>query len=430
MKIQLTSQQQVAIKMPFVNRVSIITGKPGTGKTTVIKAILDEAKRKNLHFIQAAPTGKAAKRMTESTGEPSATIHSTLACTVEHGEFVFSYNERHPLRTDLLVIDEVSMVTNSLMSHLLKAVDIENTSILFVGDAGQLPSVQAGAVLRDMLESGRIPHVELDVIHRNQGLIVEACAAIHDGKFYEPHTEIDLEAENPVNLVHVETATPQQTLQAIKTIVSERLPLRGFGPVWDVQVISPVNNKGPLSCESINKVLKEELNPLKVGIFGDPDYKFRINDKVINTKNTKVYATDGKPQLIVNGDIGTIIENYDKKNITVKFFTPERTVVIPKNKNNLLHAYAITCHRFQGSESPVIIIPVHESFAYFASRKWIYTAISRAKALCITVGSFNSINMMIQNTSGGERLTRLKEKIIDKFDDEKRKLLAEEFIGI
>lgn len=192
----------------------------------------------------------------------------------------------------------------------------------------------------------------------------------------------------------------------------------GFDPVNDIQVISPVNSRGILSCDSINEIVRDRLNPVAVkdsfiGMDGNQeDYRFRVGDKVINTKNSKATMTDGEETAIVNGDIG-IIKNISSKIITVLFSDPDREVEILKKEQHLLHAYAITCHRFQGSEAPVIIIPVHSQFNYFLTNSWIYTAISRAKVICITIGNFGTIEKAIRNRLPNNRLTMLKKRLVD-----------------
>lgn len=416
-KIILTGQQKAATEMPFKHRVSILTGKPGTGKTTTVNSILEAANSVNWIVRLAAPTGKAAKRMSETTGMTATTIHSLLQCDFENGVFNFHQNERNPLVGDLVVIDEASMITTELMNDLLRAIDTSVTRLLLVGDTGQLPSVGPGAVLRDMLNSDLIPHVELDIIHRNAGAIVEACAAIHAGRIYHQHTRLDLDAENPVNLVHIEMGNKTDLiLTKIKTLVCDRMPARGFDPVWDVQVLSPVNEKGGLSCTSINKVLREALNPDHGELDEDAKHKvFRAGDKVINTKNMKTgNGGRGEGNYLVNGDIGQINE-ITKKYISVDFFYPDRRVQLSRSTNHLIHAYCITCHKFQGSESPVIILPVQHGFKH-TDRPWIYTAISRAKQICVTIGDFNAIETMIRRTQGIDRKTRMKEEIIDRIE--------------
>jgi exodeoxyribonuclease V alpha subunit len=408
-KIELTDQQRLAVEMVRYNQVSILTGGPGTGKTTTIKKILSWAESAKLKTVQCAPTGKAAKRMEEATGFSSATIHRTLGAQMEKGEFSFGFNEMCPISCDFLIVDEASMVNNSLMADLMRAIDSDRTRLLIVGDQGQLPSVGAGAILRDFLFAG-VPYVELTKIHRNSGEIVKACHAIAKGQIYEP-SEI-LDPESGANLRHIEIDTPERIHDIIRKIVSERMPARGFDPVWDVQVISPVNSRTILSCNGLNEMLQDELNPLKTGK-PKGDYLFREKDKIINIKNQGVDDTGGLPTYIVNGDMGEVVDTdcgKDGKKVGVRFLDPERRVNLSKKKNDLLLAYACTCHRLQGSEAPVIIIPVHKTLSWFCNRNWIYTAISRAKVICITVGQFRAIEMAINRKESMERKTMLREK--------------------
>lgn len=423
-EIKLTDQQMKAVTMVFENSLSILTGKPGTGKTTTVKQIINRAEHDGVTIRQAAPTGKAAKRMIESTGRKATTIHSALQAKMINGDFSFQVNKDNPWPEDLIIIDEASMITTELFDHILQGIDTSKTKLLLVGDTGQLPSIGGGAVLRDLIESGFIVHTELDIIHRNSGKIVEACAAIHSGRGYSKATQIDLDAENKINLVHIDCSDQDDILRAIETVVAERMPMRGYNPVWDVQVISPVNSRGVLSCESINETLRARLNPTHA-LDPDGDKKWRTGDKVINTKNLKAMEhasiKDRKKKnleevMVVNGDIGEIVA-VDEKKLIVEFYDPDRTVEIDRSKNNLLHAYCITCHRFQGSESPVIIIPIHSSFAFFANRSWIYTAISRAREICITIGDFSAIDSMVRNIRDARRVTMLKEKIVDKYNE-------------
>ena len=182
MKIDLTGQQKATLEMVKQNRVSVLTGGPGTGKTTTTLSIIEWAASENMNIIQAAPTGKAAKRMMESTGHYASTIHTMLGCIFDNGNFQFAHNKDNPLQTDLLILDEISMITNDLMCRVLEAVNPKRTRVLLVGDQDQLPSVGAGAILRDILGSKTIPHIELDVIHRNSGAIVTACHKIKNGQ--------------------------------------------------------------------------------------------------------------------------------------------------------------------------------------------------------------------------------------------------------
>jgi exodeoxyribonuclease V alpha subunit len=266
---------------------------------------------------------------------------------------------------------------------------------------------------------------------------VRVCHQIKEGLLYAPNQKLDLDAENPINLVHIECFTPEETLKCVQALVSKIIPEKySFDPIDHIQVISPVNTAGPLSCKSINTVLRSVLNPppKESGMFqgqdnddqeDDSDGKFRPGDKVINTKNDKATDTDGKESAIVNGDIG-IVKSVSSKEIIVLFSDPPREVVIPKKSHNLKLAYCITCHKFQGSEAPVIIIPVCNQFNLFLSNAWIYTAISRAKIICVTVGTFGTIERAIRNRVPNLRLTRLKERL-KKVESE---IFASEFEGI
>lgn len=395
--IELTTEQQAAVTMALKSRVSVLTGGPGTGKTTTCKEIINRLSSKGATISLCAPSGKASKRLSEATGNPASTIHKLLGASISStGEFEFNRGSMFPLDSDYIIVDETSMVANDLMADLLRAVGANKTSILFVGDQDQLPSIGPGSVLRDFLTSKAIPHTELTVIHRNAGDIVKACHQIKHGQAYTPSET--LAPETGQNLRHIEVKRPQAILSTIKALVCDRLPQRGYNPIWDIQVISPTNTRTAISCSAINKALQTELNP-------NPEVEgtiFRVGDKVINTKN-KAYDDS----YIVNGDIGQVLDIIGK-HLTVKFFDPDRIVEISKTDNHLLLAYSITCHRFQGSEAPVIIIPMHSAFTFFLNRPWVYTAISRAKDICITVGEFSAIAHAIGRPAN-ERSTKLKE---------------------
>jgi len=426
MPFKLTDQQEKAINMVFKNKVSILTGGAGTGKTTVIKYIIEKAEKLKLTIRQASPTGKAAKRMMECSGRVATTIHTLLGVSFDkNGNFIFLSDEENPIHADLIILDEVSMIDNSLMYHFITAVNPIKTIVLFVGDSAQLPSVGAGAVLRDMISSSKIPHVELDIIHRNSGKIVEACTSVREGNVYGPTApkNLDLEAENPINMVHMQVDTPERTLKAVGYLV-DRMSAKGFDKNNDIQVISPVNKRGLLSCESINFLLKNQLNP---GDKNEPDeQKFRIGDKVINLKNGSMKNIDNEDCMIVNGDIG-FVQDIIGKQMVVRFMDPERLVKMPLNSNKLNLAYCITGHKFQGSQAPVIIIPLEKSFSYHCNSKWLYTALSRATTLCITVGDFSTIGAMVNNIkSNMERKTLLKKNIIECFDNIKKPVTFDE----
>lgn len=397
--ITLTDEQNTAVKMAHGNRLSALTGGPGTGKTTVTREIVQQALDADKKVSLCAPSGKAAKRLSEATYQEASTIHRLLEAQMEGGEFAFARGERNPLECDLLICDETSMVSNDLMADLLRAVDADQTRVLFVGDQDQLPSVGPGSILRDLLGSGKVPHTELTVIQRNSGDIVKSCHKIKVGKKYSPSEKLD--PDNGLNIRHIEQSNPAKIVSIIRELVSTRLPDRGYDPIWDVQVLSPTNTRTAMSCDGINGILQDALNPEKP-IEG---YKFKPGDKAIQTKNQSI-----ENEYVVNGDLCKILDVTEKE-IKAKFFDPDRVVSFPKAFNHLLLAYCITCHRFQGSEAPVIIIPVHMSFSFIVNRPWIYTAISRAREICITVGQFRAIERAIKVEAAGKRKTMLMEKI-------------------
>jgi exodeoxyribonuclease V alpha subunit len=438
--IQLTDEQLSAVEMVKANKVGVLTGGPGTGKTTTVNEILNWADSQRMTMAMAAPTGKAAKRMTEATGREASTIHRLLAGEMRGDKFVFAMDENCPLHVDLLVVDEVSMVTSELMADLLRAVRADGTRVLIVGDEGQLPSVGPGAVLRDILSSGIVPHTRLTKIHRNSGEIVRSCHKISSGKVYAPCAELDPGAGK--NLRHVEIDSPDRIAEIVRKIVAERMPERGYDPIWDVQVISPMNSRTCLSCDALNTVLQDCLNPAAAAVEagndagtgngvgnGNGDTKklgpWRVGDKVIQVKNGSIKNGDREGKLsefteekipVVNGDMGRVI-HLENKQMVVEFFDPTRIAVMSRAKNDLLLAYAVTCHRMQGSEAPVVIVPVHTVFGPFLTRSWIYTAISRAKEICITVGRFRAIAGAIGRHDGGSRRTRLAERLMDEMID-------------
>ncbi|MFH2098239.1 MAG: AAA family ATPase, partial [Pseudomonadota bacterium] len=286
----LNEEQAAALGMIRDNRVSVLCGAPGVGKTYTCRAVLEWASSAGLSVALAAPTGKAAKRMEELTEYPASTIHRLLGPTKDRDGFKFEAGPESPLPYDLLILDETSMVDTWLMHSVMAAVDPDRTRVLLVGDPDQLPSIGPGTVLQDIISSGVVSVTRLTHIQRNAGDIVRACHAIKAGQGYEPSTTLDLDAGH--NLRHVE-ASEDAIPGIIEALAAERLPARGYDPLWGIQVISPTNEKGLFSCGALNRVLRERLNQ-KTGWTTpeDPDEKpaangnaFRPGDKIIQTKN-------------------------------------------------------------------------------------------------------------------------------------------------
>ena len=399
----LTNEQQQAVAMAMQHDISVLHGAPGVGKTYTLRTILDVELQSGT-VSQAAPTGKAAQQMQTATGYPASTIHRLLEPEFVRGQFQFRRNASSPISAKTLILDECSMITNSLMASLLRAVDLNQTKLIMTGDNYQLPAVGAGAVFRDVIASGMVPSTELTEIQRNSGDIVRACHKIKDGRIYEPSAK--LVPQEGLNLRHVEITAQKSIQDAIKKIVCQRMPERGYDPVWDVQVLSPTNKKTDLSCDALNLLLQAELNPNPP----EDETQFRTGDKIIQIKNAKLKDNFGRDVLVVNGDMGKV-SGFRNNNILIDFLNPPRSVVVNKKINDLLLAYAITVHRFQGSQAPVIIVPVHSAFRFFCDRCWIYTAISRAQDLCITVGEFGAVRQAIKHVTALNRITMLVEKL-------------------
>ena len=411
----LADDQQAAVRQVLDHQVFILTGGPGTGKTFTLRRIVDGFAAQGYRILLAAPTGKAAKRMSEMSGREASTIHRMLGPEPyeENGElrFGFQYGAISPLPADLVVVDEFSMVDVSLAASLFRAI-APGTRLLIVGDHYQLPSVGPGSVLRDLLAAG-VPACELTEIKRNTGDIVLACHAIKAGQPVMP--SLQLVPEEGLNFRHLEVSDPYQIQEIIRELVTVRMPQRGYDPVWDVQVISPMNEKTLLSCLHINEMLQAALNPMGKEVKGTP---FRLGDKVIQRKNETIGEV-----FVVNGDQGTLTfyDDQEKRDrfgvqpptfkLHVEFQDPARQAHIPVKDHHLALAYCLTIHKLQGSEAPVIIIPVHNSFGAFFNRELIYTGISRARDICITVGQWGALEAAVGRVGNNRRITRLAEMI-------------------
>lgn len=432
----LEDEQRTAFNQAQVSPLLIVTGAPGTGKTYTVARIIAMWQENNLRIALAAPTGKAAKQMelalSQTVGLPARTIHSLLEAEVVDDVFRFQRNADNPLDCNALVIDETSMVDVRLMLSLLAAVPDE-CRILLVGDHYQLPSVGPGAVLRDILAAG-LPNVELTKIKRNAGRIVRACHAMKDGGIPEPAPKLNLPEGD--NWRHIDASTDSEIIEVVRVLLRKKLPDLGIDPVWQTQIISPTNERGSLSCAVLNRVAKEIVNP---GPFIDK-LAFSMGDKIVRTKNGKVatagYSTcstcDGTGETspgtkclacvgrgkisqggevrIVNGDIG-VIKEVDEKFIYVDFLWPDRSVKIPRREHHLRQAYCMTCHKMQGSEIDVVILPITKALMGMpmVTREWVYTAMSRAKKFILTVGNLDYLPMALRRIGNTARVTALAE---------------------
>ena len=425
--IVFADSQKEAILGAFENGIEIITGGPGTGKTTIIKCIIEIYENNGMKVLLAAPTGRAAKRMTESTGREAKTIHRLLEMGVSDNEnSFFGRGEGEPLEGDVIIVDEASMIDIMLMNSLLKAIKL-GTRLIIVGDADQLPSVGPGNVLRDLIDSEFIKVVRLKDIFRQgkESMIITNAHRINNGELpYLNKKGGDFFFDN--------RESNEEILETILDLVNRRLPL--FNSKWnkirDFQVLSPTR-KGILGVDNLNNELQSILNPpskdKKERKFNDS--VFREGDKVMQTKNNYSLKWnringygDNEGVGIFNGDMG-FIESISEENRTVTVvFDDERRIVYDNlYVEELELAYAITIHKSQGSEFKVIITPAFMGSAFLMNRNILYTGITRAKELVVVVGNQRALKYMVDNTNSMERYSSLKERILDIISDDKIK---------
>jgi len=395
--INLAKRQKDAIRAVSENKILIITGGPGTGKTTVINAIIKIFSQIGAKILLAAPTGRASKRMTETSGYEAKTIHRLLEYSPEKGEF--KKNERSPLKCDILIIDEASMIDIVLMHHLIKAVPL-NATVVIVGDVNQLPSVGPGSVLKDMISSGVFPVVELNEIFRQarESLIVINAHRINAGEF-----PIFKSERKNADFYFIEEEDPEKGLSIIIDLVKNRIPKKfGFNPYEDIQVISPMN-KGIIGAENLNEKLQESINPSSFGIIRGIK-KLKLRDKVMQLRNNYEKG-------VFNGDIGRIVK-IDQENQEV--FIAFDTGIVAYDYSELDEislAYAISVHKAQGSEYPAVVIPIFIQHYVLLQRNLIYTAITRGKKLVVIVGTKKAFLIGIKNNKIQKRYTKLDKRL-------------------
>lgn len=418
-KIKFANSQREAIVGAFENGIEIITGGPGTGKTTIIKSIIEIYENNGMKVLLGAPTGRAAKRMTESTGREAKTIHRLLEMGVSEDEnSYYGKGESEPLEADVIIIDEASMIDIMLMHSLLKAIKL-GTRLIIVGDVDQLPSVGAGNVLKDLIESNFIKVVRLKDIFRQgeESLIVTNAHKINNGEMpYINRRDGDFFFENKDNVDLI--------LSTIIDLINRRLP--NFKKAWDkyrdIQILTPTR-KGILGVQNLNNKLQEVLNP-KSPSKREKELKeviFREGDKVMQTKNNyslKWIRVNGSGENegvgVFNGDMGFIQSiNEEEKTITIIFDDERKVIYDYIYLDELELAYAITIHKSQGSEFKVIITPAFMGSPLLMNKNLLYTAITRAKELVVVVGIPKALKYMVSNTRSMERYSSLRDRIID-----------------
>ena len=393
--LALAASQKEALRLALVSKVLVITGGPGVGKTTLVNSVLKVIGAKGVGMALCAPTGRAAKRLAESTGLEARTIHRLLEADPKTRGF--KRGEEHPLECRLLVVDETSMVDVPLMRALLKALPDE-AALLLVGDADQLPSVGPGQVLADIIGSSAVPVVRLTEVFRQaaQSQVIVNAHRINQGRMPE------LEAREGSDFFFVDAADPEEGVRKLLAVVGERIPARfGLDPVRDVQVLCPMN-RGGLGARSLNIELQAALNPpgeLRVERFG---WTFCPGDKVMQVAND--YERD-----VFNGDLGVITGlDMEEAELTVSF--EGRGVVYGFGElDELVLAYATTIHKSQGSEYPAVVIPLTTQHYAMLARNLLYTGVTRGKRLVVLVGQRRALAIAVKNGSGRRRWSKLRE---------------------
>ena len=402
-QIQLAQKQKEAIKACLHHGVLVLTGGPGTGKTTVIKGILSILKAQGLKIRLAAPTGRAAKRLSETTGQKALTIHRLLEANNlaqdDNLQLGFSKDIDDQLDADVIILDEVSMVDIVLMHHFLNAVP-DGCRIILVGDTDQLPAVGPGSVLKDIIRSQKIPAIRLDEIFRQAqtSMIIQNAHIINAGRLPDLRKQYS-------DFVFYELNDDTSITQKILDLCTKDLPHEGFDVLKDVQVLSPMH-RFLCGVENLNLMLQEQLNPKK----NQDELKyssqtFRVGDKVMHIRNN--YQKN-----VFNGDIG-FIQDVNNEKLTVDYF--DHIVTYEKNElNELTLAYASSVHKSQGSEYKVVIIPLSTSHYIMLQRNLLYTAITRAKQKVIIIGSKKALMTAIQSNRTQKRYTLLAERLAHK----------------
>ena len=427
-QISLHSMQKLAVQTAVNSGVSVITGGPGTGKTTIIKCVLSCFAKMHKKCILLAPTGRAAKRLSESTGENASTIHRALDLDFKNGNGAFfTKNESNPLTQDVVIVDEVSMVDSQLMFNLLKAVK-PFAQVILVGDKDQLPSVGAGNVLADVLQSEVIPVVSLTEIYRQdaQSYIITNAHLINNGKMpVLDNTSKDFFFENKSDATEM--------LHTCVSLVTIRLPHFLKTEASKIQVLAPIK-VGVCGVDNLNKELQKMINPQKLNsaeIITD-NVIYRTGDKVMQTVNNyeqtwERISPDGiieYGQGVFNGDSG-IIESISTKTgeIVVSFEDGRRAVYARENIFELMLSYAITIHKSQGSEFDVVVIPVISGASIILTKNLLYTAVTRAKKMVVLVGTKQNIARMVHNNYTVKRYSMLKDFLVQ--EEENLKFLFE-----
>lgn len=411
-KIEFHDQQKQAVKLALSSNTCVITGGPGTGKTTIIRCILTLFRQRHKSVLLLAPTGRASKRMSEATGVEAKTIHRALEVNFVGAEDAFYYNENNKLTSDVVIVDEVSMVDAMLLNSLIKALK-SNAQLILVGDKDQLPSVGAGNVLGDILNSGKVNYVCLTEIYRQakESLIILNAHAVNSGKMPTINNQSK-------DFFFKQTLDAGQSLSDILDFVTKRLPAYcGIEPS-KIQVLAPMKN-GACGVERLNVELQKLINPpdIRKAEIGDERVIFRYGDKVmqiVNDYELEWYKMKDEGGIergtgVFNGDIGKIVDiNIHERKMVIMFEDGRMATYDRTQSANLVLSYAITIHKSQGSEFDVVVMPIIGGASKILTRNLLYTAITRAKKIVVLVGSKFYLSRMVQNNYTAKRYTTLK----------------------
>ncbi len=407
--LELAPSQRRAVELAARERIAVITGGPGVGKTTIVRAIVAVLTGSGKTIALAAPTGRAAKRLAEATLHEASTLHRLLEFEPRSADF--QRGKQRPLEVDAVIVDEASMIDLSMMRALLLALP-DKARLVVVGDADQLPSVGPGAVLRDLIDSRAVPVVRLSEIFRQsaQSSIVRNAHKILAGELPESHDPADAAGDFFV----VPRRTPEEAAEVVRELVTVRIPRRfGLDPRRDVQVLTPMH-KGPAGTLALNELLQQALNPEgpALDVRGQ---RLRLGDKVMQTKND--YDNE-----VFNGDVGFVTRvDVEARKLTVRFDTAE-VEYEDGDAEALTLAYAMSVHKSQGSEYPIVVLPLLTTHFVMLSRGLLYTAVTRARKICLLVADPRALRLAVSDARREERRTRLAERIA--LSEAPRSLLA------